>query len=76
MSRNILKVMIVDDEEISRKFIMSSLDGEAYNLQIIAEASSVLEALSLLEEETPDIIFTDIYIFNIKKELAALLTML
>lgn len=60
MSQNKLKVMIVDDEELSRKFIMSSLDWEAYDLQIIAEASSVLEALSLLEEETPDILFTDI----------------
>lgn len=55
-----LKVMIVDDEEFARKFIISSLNWEAFGLEIIAEAASGLEALAILEEQTPDIIFMDI----------------
>jgi len=54
------KVMIVDDEELARKFVISSLDWEHFGLEIIAEASSGLEAMTVLEEQTPDIIFMDI----------------
>lgn len=55
-----LKVMIVDDEELSRKFLVSSVDWSAFQLELIAEAASGLEALTSLEDHTPDIIFTDI----------------
>lgn len=55
-----LKVMIVDDEEFARKFIISSLNWEAFGLEIISEAASGLEALAAFEEQTPDIIFMDI----------------
>lgn len=55
-----LKVMIVDDEDFARKLIISSLDWPAFGLELIAEASSGLEALAILEEQTPDIIFMDI----------------
>ena len=56
----LLKVMVVDDEELSRRFIVSSLNWEAFGLEVAAEAASGLEALTLLEEQIPDIIFTDI----------------
>ena len=56
----LLKVMVVDDEELSRRFIVSCLNWEAFGLEISSEAASGLEALTLLEEQTPDIIFTDI----------------
>lgn len=52
--------MVVDDEELSRRFIVSCLNWEAFGLEISSEAASGLEALTLLEEQTPDIIFTDI----------------
>ena len=55
-----LKIMVVDDEELSRKFIISSLDWESMGLEVTAESASGLEALTLLEDNTPDIIFTDI----------------
>ncbi len=56
----LLKVMVVDDEELPRRFIVSCLNWEAFGLEISSEAASGLEALTLLEEQTPDIIFTDI----------------
>lgn len=60
MNNHKLKIMIVDDEELARKFIVKSLDWAALNMEIIGEAVSGLEALNLMEEQTPDILFTDI----------------
>lgn len=60
MGQNKLTVMIVDDEELSRKFLLNSLEAPELNLDIIAEADSGLEALSILEDQTPDVVFTDI----------------
>lgn len=60
MEQQRLKIMIVDDEESARKMIASSVDWQAMNMEIIAEAVSGLEALALMEEQVPDIMFTDI----------------
>lgn len=55
-----LKILIVDDEYLIRNLIRMCLDWEKHGFTIIGEASSALEALDLLEELEPDIIFTDI----------------
>jgi two-component system response regulator YesN len=60
MNQNKIKVLIVDDEELIRKFIVSSLDWSALNMEIIGEAVSGLEALTFIEDLSPDIVFTDI----------------
>lgn len=60
MEQQRLKVMIVDDEESARKFIAGSVDWQSMNMEITAEAVSGLEALALMEEQAPDIMFTDI----------------
>lgn len=60
MDHNFLKIMVVDDEELVRKFIRSILDWQSLGMEISAEAVSGTEALSMLEEQVPDILFTDI----------------
>jgi|GEM_PF-5597569 len=54
---NLKKVMIVEDDEISRLFIKRILTKEGYG---ICEASDGEEAASVAESELPDIILMDI----------------
>ena len=60
MENTILKVIIVDDEELARKMLITGTDWNAMNMEIIAEAVSGQDALSIMEEQIPDILFTDI----------------
>lgn len=60
MNNTILKVIIVDDEELARKMLITGTDWQALNMEIIAEAVSGQDALSVMEEQLPDILFTDI----------------
>lgn len=55
-----LKVLIVDDEPIARKFLRVCIDWEAAGYTISAEAGGGAEALDLMEVDTPDIVFADI----------------
>lgn len=55
-----LEAMIVDDEALARKLIISAMDWEQFGIHIMAEAASALEAMAVLEEKVPDIIFMDI----------------
>ena len=55
-----LKVLIVDDEPIARKFLRVCIDWEAAGFTISAEAGGGAEALDLMEVDTPDIVFADI----------------
>lgn len=57
---NLLKVMIVDDEELARKMLLTAADWQALHMEIIGEAVSGQDALALMEEQLPDILFTDI----------------
>lgn len=54
------KVMIVDDEKYIRKSIRNRIDWESCGLVVTAEASNGEEALSRMEEETPDLVLTDV----------------
>lgn len=60
MNNSILKILIVDDEELARKMLITSANWETLNMEIIAEAVSGQDALSIMEEQIPDILFTDI----------------
>lgn len=53
------KVLIVDDENLSRKKIRRFLEEKGAQFQI-SEAENGLEALDKIEEEKPDIVFLDI----------------
>ena len=55
-----IRAIIIDDEEMSRKSLKrfcSKID----NLRILGDFESPLDALKLLEEEKPDLLFLDIH---------------
>jgi YesN/AraC family two-component response regulator len=56
----ILKILIVDDEYLIRNLIRMRLDWHANGCEIVGEAGNAEEALALVKEHSPDILFTDI----------------
>ena len=60
MNHEKLKVLIVDDEELARKMLLTGADWNTMNMEITGEAVSGQDALSAMEEQLPDILFTDI----------------
>lgn len=58
--RKKLKLFIVDDEKYVRDLLKLSIDWEALDIEICGEASCAEEALLLIDELQPNIIFTDI----------------
>lgn len=60
MSNSTFKILIVDDEELARKMLLTATDWNALHMEIIAEAVSGQDALSIMEEQLPDILLTDI----------------
>ncbi|WP_342416196.1 response regulator [Paenibacillus sp. FSL R10-2782] len=55
-----LKVLIVDDEYLIRNLLRMRIDWERQGMVIVGEASNAHEALDLVEQQRPDVIFTDI----------------
>ncbi|HEY5583145.1 MAG TPA: response regulator [Ruminiclostridium sp.] len=60
MATNKLKLMIVDDEYLIRELLKKRINWDEFGMEIVCEASSAYEALDMVEEFMPDIIFTDI----------------
>ena len=56
---NRLRILIVDDERLARQHLRGLLDPYA-GIEIVGEASGVSEAISLLEWDTPEVVFLDI----------------
>ncbi len=56
----ILKVVIVEDEKHSRETLKSLLEEFCKDVQVIASASSVAEAVKVLSVFSPDVVFLDI----------------
>src|ERR1044072_990018 len=54
-----IRVVIIDDESPARRKIRRFLAGET-DFEIVAEASTGLEAVKLIHQEKPDLIFLDI----------------
>src|SRR5712672_1025408 len=54
-----MRVLIVDDEALARAFMREHLTGIA-EMEIVGEASNGFEAVKLVEELAPDLIFLDI----------------
>ncbi len=54
------KVLIVDDENLSRKKIRRFLEDRGAQSFQISEAENGLQALNMIEQENPDIVFLDI----------------
>jgi two-component system response regulator YesN len=56
----LIRMMIVDDETVIRKGILTSIDWAAYGIEIAGEASSGDEAFEKMPDVRPHIILTDI----------------
>ncbi|PQP83932.1 two-component system response regulator [Paenibacillus sp. PCH8] len=56
-----LNVLIVDDEYLIRNLLRMRIDWEKQGMRIVGEASNAQEALEWVDQQKPDIIFTDIY---------------
>lgn len=57
---NNYKVLLVDDEEEIREGMAHRIPWQALGLTIAGTAENGIEALDLVERESPDIIITDI----------------
>ena len=54
------RVMVVDDEEVIVSGLVRAMPWQKYGCEVVATATSGGEALKLLREKKPDILFTDI----------------
>ncbi len=54
------KILVVDDEELIRKGLISRLDYNGFKFEKIIEASNGREALELIEKNQPHIVITDV----------------
>ncbi|NQX60060.1 response regulator transcription factor [Paenibacillus qinlingensis] len=54
------KVLLVDDEDWVIQSLRSSIVWEDYGFQIVGEANNADEALKFIEENKPNLVFTDI----------------
>lgn len=61
MPDGLLKVLIVDDEHLVRNLLRNCINWEEIGYEVVGEASNAHEALDLVEQLRPDVIFTDIY---------------
>ena len=55
-----LKVLIVEDEEMIRKGIVLTVDWAAMDCVVVGEASNGLEALDAVQRYDPSLIITDL----------------
>lgn len=55
-----IKVLIVDDDSLTRIGLLSSIEWEENGFQVIGEAESGEEALEMCRKQVPDIMLTDI----------------
>lgn len=55
-----LRLMIVDDEQIIREALSQMIDYEALGYQLIATAKNGMEAYDIICDEYPDVVITDI----------------
>ena len=60
MQNNNINVVLIDDENQSRKTLQVLLRDYCPNVKIIGEADSVLAGYQLLQTETPDAVFLDV----------------
>lgn len=60
MKSELLSVLILDDEYLVRQLLKRSVDWDSLGLEVVAESQSAMEALDLVDEKRPHIIFADI----------------
>ncbi|WP_373215540.1 response regulator [Ruminococcus sp. 5_1_39BFAA] len=60
MDKDIISILIVDDEKYEGILMEKGVDWEKEGFRITAVVQSAEEALKVMEEELPDIVYTDI----------------
>jgi len=60
MSKDLLKLLIIDDEYLVRSLLQNCMDWKELGYEIIGEAAGAQEGLELVDRLMPDVIFTDI----------------
>lgn len=54
------RVMIIDDEESARKLMRAGIRWEDFNMEVVGEAASGIEAINVIDDYKPDLVFVDI----------------
>ncbi|HKL79482.1 MAG TPA: response regulator, partial [Mobilitalea sp.] len=54
------RVMIIDDEMAARRLLQVSIDWQLLDMELVGEAASGIEAINIIDELRPDIVFADI----------------
>lgn len=54
------RVMIIDDEESARKLMRAGIRWEDFNMEVVGEAASGIEAINVIDDIKPEIVFVDI----------------
>ncbi|MCR5421407.1 MAG: response regulator [Lachnospiraceae bacterium] len=54
------RVMIIDDEESARKLMRVAIKWETLDMEVVGEATSGIEAINIIDDLRPDIVFVDI----------------
>lgn len=54
------RVMIIDDEMSARRLLQESIDWQTLDMELAGEAASGIEAINIIDELKPDIVFVDI----------------
>ena len=55
-----LKVLIVDDDKLTRKGLIASMPWDKYEMQVVGEASNGIAALEFLAENPVDLVLSDL----------------
>jgi two-component system LytT family response regulator len=55
-----IRTVVVEDEEHSRKMLMEMLHENCHAITVVASADSVKTALAVIEEQKPELVFLDI----------------
>ena len=54
------RVMLIDDEDSARKLIRALVNWDELNMEVVGEAASGIEAINIIDDLKPDIVFVDI----------------
>lgn len=52
--------MVIDDELSARRLLQESIDWNSLNMEVVGEAESGIEAINIIDDLQPDIVFVDI----------------
>ena len=55
-----MKVLVVDDDKLARKGLISIMDWKKYGFEVVGDVQNGRKALEFLKDNEVDIVFTDI----------------